>query len=327
MKVRTFFALSAAVLFLAACGKKKEAPQARKVKVERGMLLVSTNSNGTVAPLNEVKILPPVSGRIERVLSAEGAYVKKGEVMAWMSSVERAALLDGARVSGEEELAKWEQTYKPTSVLAPVAGTVIARNVVSGQTVNSGEALFTLSDRLIIMADVDEADLGKVKQGMPAKIGVDAYPGRDFKARISLISQSSVRVNNVITYKVRLEPDEVPAFLRSGMTANVRFIELEKNGVLLLPLDSVQGQSGESSFKVISGKTTETRKAQLGADDGLNVDVLKGLNEGEEIEVSALDLPEQKTGGIFGQPQKPQRTTPAGGGRRGGGSGGGGRRN
>jgi macrolide-specific efflux system membrane fusion protein len=318
MKVWMIAALGLGIAFLGGCGKDKKAPEIRKVKVERGDLILSTNANGSVAPLNEVRILPPVAGRIEQIVAMEGSYVKRGQTLAWMSSIERAALLDGARSGGEEELAKWEQTYKPTAVLAPVAGTVIARNVVSGQTVNSGETLFTISDRLIVLAEVDEADLGKIRQGMAAKVGVDAYPGQEFRAKVSLISQSSVRVNNVITYKVRLEPEKVPPYLRSGMTTNVKFIELEKHKVLVLPLDAVQGQAGEARLNVIGPKGPEARSVVLGEDDGTNVEVIKGLAEGDEIEVSTLNLPEQSKGGIFGQPQRPARQTPRGGARRSG---------
>ena len=119
-----------------------------EVVIKRGRLEVTILSTGVVQPENRVEIKPPIAGRVERVLTSEGSRVRKGQVLAWMSSTERAALLDAASSKGPDELKQWEEMYRPTPLLAPINGTIIQRNVESGQTFTTQEAVFVMSDRL-----------------------------------------------------------------------------------------------------------------------------------------------------------------------------------
>src|SRR3989339_238898 len=81
------------------CAKKEKEPL-ETVKVTIGAISASIPSTGTVMPRNRVEIKPPVAGRIEDVLVNEGTHVRKGQIIAWISSNERAALLDAARTKG-----------------------------------------------------------------------------------------------------------------------------------------------------------------------------------------------------------------------------------
>src|SRR6185436_13241208 len=99
-----------------------------------------------------------------------GDWVKKGQILAWLSSSERAALLDAARARGPEEVKKWEELYKPTPMLAPIAGTLIARNFEPGQGVNASDGVLVLSDRLIVRANVDETDIAQLRVGQAARL-------------------------------------------------------------------------------------------------------------------------------------------------------------
>src|SRR3989304_9636454 len=78
----------------------------------RGNIEVFITTPGTVQPQNRLEMKPPISGRIEDILVREGDHVKKGNIVAWMSSTERAALLDAARSRGGETLRQWEEGYK-----------------------------------------------------------------------------------------------------------------------------------------------------------------------------------------------------------------------
>ena len=96
LTVRGVIGLAAASLILCAapgCGKRAgDLEVVRKVKAARGDLRVTISSTGEVKPQNRVEIKPPVTGRVEEVLVKEGQTVTQGEVLAWMSSTERAAL-------------------------------------------------------------------------------------------------------------------------------------------------------------------------------------------------------------------------------------------
>ena len=197
-------------------------------------------ATGEVVPLNRVEIQPPIAGRIEKLLADEGDRVVEGQVLAWMSSSDRAAILDAAKAQGPDEVKRWEDTYKPTPVVAPLSGTVILRNVVVGQTVTAGTVLYAVSDKLIVMTHVDEVDIGRIHTGMPVRITLDAFPGRTVGGKVFNILYEGKNVSNVITYDVRVAPDTVPPFFRSQMTANVRLIISQKNSVVLLPSDAVR---------------------------------------------------------------------------------------
>src|SRR4051812_1696131 len=107
------------------------------VTATQGSIEDTVEATGTVQPLNRVEIKPPIPGRIEKLLVDEGDKVKAGQILAWMSSSDRAAILDAARAQGTDVMRKWEDTYKPTPIVAPLSGSIILRNVVVGQTVEA----------------------------------------------------------------------------------------------------------------------------------------------------------------------------------------------
>ena len=97
----------------------------QEISPTMGSIRVIVSTTGTVLPKNRLEVKPPVNGRIESILVAEGEGVKKGQTLAWMSSTERAALLDAAEAQGEEALKYWQDVYKPIALLSPIDGEVI----------------------------------------------------------------------------------------------------------------------------------------------------------------------------------------------------------
>ncbi len=257
----------------------------REISPVYGNIRIFISTAGTVQPQNRLEIKPPVNGRIEKILVKEGDKVKTGQTLAWMSSMERAVLLDAARAQGEETLKYWQEAYKPTPLIAPIDGEVIVRSVEPGQTVASGDAVIVLSDRLIVKAQVDETDIGKVKPSQTAIIGLDAYPQIKVKARVDHISYESRIVNNVITYEVDILPERVPEVFRSGMSANVDITERSRKNVLLIPLDAAK-KEGEENFVLLSrgkGKQPVKRKVELGMFDERNVEIISGVEAADKI--------------------------------------------
>ena len=210
------------------------------VTVTRGDLAKTVEASGNVAPQNRVDLHPPFAGRLENVLVHEGEWVKKGQVLAWLSSQERASLLDAARAQGPDELKKWEDLYKPTPMLSPISGTIIASIYEPGQGVASTDAVITVSDRLIVKAAVDETDIAQVKVGQAAKLTLDAYPAQPFDGKAVQIAYDAVIVSNVTNYTVEVAADKIPAFMRSGMTATVDFYTEKHPDVLMIPNEAIQ---------------------------------------------------------------------------------------
>jgi len=256
--------------------------------VKRGNIEVSSQSTASVRPQNRLQIKPPLAGRIEEVRAKEGDAVKAGQTIAVMSSSDRAAVLDAARARGGDALARWMDVYKATPVMAPLDGTIIARNIEPGQAVSAADDLFVLSDVLIIEAQVDETDLGSVATGQSCRIVIDAYPDRPFSGRVSHIAFEAKTVQNVTVYAVEIMPDEIPPFMRSGMTAHVTFLAKSAQGVLCIPVEAVQGDGLNKSVNVGDPEKNAPVAIKTGLSDGRMIEVQTGLAEGDVVLVPRI---------------------------------------
>lgn len=270
--------------------------------VGRGDLEISVRATGTLQPENRLTVKPQIAGRIDEILTQEGQRVRAGQVLAWMSSNDRAALIDMARSAGAAEQKQWEEIYKPSPVIAPLGGVVISKQVERGQTVGTGDTVFVISDRLIVLAQVDETDLGKISLGQPVEIRVDAYSDQVVTGKVIRIAYESKQVNNVTIYEIRILPDQVPSFMRSGMTTSVKFIQDMKKSVLTAPISFLKpAKSDKNITQAASGLikpgsqvialvktsdpklTPEERTISIGATNGKSAEVLSGLEEGAII--------------------------------------------
>ena len=319
--MKKVYLASAGLLLLAAAGGLSaysrraggaEGPAYARVPAARTALSLTILSTGVVKPENKLEIKPPIAGRVERVLVQQGDKVRKGQTLAWMSSTERAAMLDAATARGPEELKKWEDLYRPTPILAPINGTIIQRNVESGQTFTTNDAVLVMSDRLLVKAQVDETDLARIRPGQRAEIVLDAYAGETIAGVVGLIAFDATTVNNVTTYTVDVRPAKAaPEFMRSGMTANVTFLTDERNDVLTVPAEAVRVEQGRMLVRVPGeGGQPADRPVKVGASDGKRTEITDGLNEGEEVLVTAYaGLGDRKQGGasIFGGPPGPRK--------------------
>lgn len=252
-------------------------------KVDHGDIAISILSTGTVKPKNRLEIKAPVAGRIEQVLIKEGSVVRKGQILAWMSSTERAALLDAARAKGEEEYKKWSELYLSTPVLAPITGTIILKSVEPGQTFTNSDAIFTMSDVLTVQALVDETDIAQIKLNSSASIILDAYPKFPITAHVDKLAFDSTTTNNVTTYAIEVKPDKTPDFMRSGMTANVTFAVQSKKNILIIPSEALRVVDGKSIVLKKGDKGPVEVAITTGISDGKQTEVLEGLTENDSI--------------------------------------------
>lgn len=272
--------------------RKNQAPKITytEYKVSKGNITITILATGTVQPKNRLEIKAPVAGRIDQVLIKEGSKVKKGQILAWMSSTERAAMLDAARAKGADEYKKWSELYLPTPVLAPINGTIILKSVEPGQTFTNADAIFTMSDHLTVQALVDETDIAQIKLQSSANIVLDAYPKSPIKARVDQLAFDATTTNNVTTYAIDVKPETTPEFMRSGMTANVTFSVKEKAGILLIPSEALKVVEGKSIVLKKGEPTPLEVTISTGLSDGKNTEVLDGLKENDIILIQDYSL-------------------------------------
>ena len=185
-------------------------------------------------------------GRLRHVAKLSGGKVPAPtELETAEATVERAIADEASAWAAVEEaratLRSNETDLTKASIRSPIDGVVLERQVEPGQTVAASlqaPVLFTLAENLAQMelqVDVDEADVGQVREGQSATFTVDAYPNRSYPARIGLVRFGAETVNNVVTYKTILNVNNDDLSLRPGMTATAEIVTTERENVLLVP--------------------------------------------------------------------------------------------
>lgn len=199
--------------------------------------------------------------------------------------------------SSQIELALRQRQLTYTKVYAPIDGVVADRKVQIGQIISSGvtnvgggTTVMLLSDlsRVFILASVDESNIGFVKLGQPATVTVDAYPQMTFEGSVNRIATTGVSVQNVVKFEVRIEVlSENKALLKPEMTANVWILAADKPDALLVPLYSILREADGSYVEPMGpdGLPGERRLVQTGVTDGVQTEILAGLQEGDTVVV------------------------------------------
>ena len=219
------------------------------------------------------------------------------------------AQISSAQSQVKQMSAALEQTsvdLEHTKILAPVDGTVIARQMDVGQTVAASfqaPTIFEIAQDLTKMqvdTNVDEADIGKVKTGQPVKFTVDAYPGRTFQGEVTQIRHAPINVQNVVTYDVVVAVPNPDLKLFPGMTANVKVLVDQASNVLQIPNGALRYRPSEALLTNNSevhaagrGNRQQTVVWVLGADGKPRaVPVQTGISDGAYTAVRSGDLHE-----------------------------------
>jgi membrane fusion protein, macrolide-specific efflux system len=251
-----------------------------EIRPSIGDINLAVSTTGVIKPQNRLQVKPSISGRIEAILVKEGDLVKQGDVLVWMSSTDRAALVDAAKSQGDEAVKYWEEVYKKTPLISPIDGEVIVRPIEPGQTVTTADAVLVLSDRLIVSAQFDETDIGTISTGQKTLITLDAYPDIVIMGKVDRIAYESELVNNVTIYNVDVLPEKIPEFFRSGMSTNVEVIQKERKNILIVPVSAVDyDKTGAFIMVKDPSKNRMSKKSvETGLNDGTNVEIVSGLS-------------------------------------------------
>jgi macrolide-specific efflux system membrane fusion protein len=254
-------------------------------KVEQKTLCRTIDSTGQVSPDNRLEVKSPVSGRIEQLLIQEGDRVKKDQIIAWISSTERATMLDTARAKSEADLKYWEEMYKASPLVAPMSGTVIARSFEPGQTISSSDSVVVIADRLIVVGQADETDIGSIFTGQRVSVQLDAYPDSLFEGSVRNIAYDSKLVSNVTMYEVDVLPLNLPPVARSGMTATLTFLVEEHAEVPAVPTAAISYHNGKAfvTLPATDGNEPETRPVKTGLSENSFTEIIRGLKVGDDV--------------------------------------------
>lgn len=246
----------------------------------------------------EIDILRSEVSAAER--SLRNAEVRVTELQNLPRTVElrkQDVILNQTEVKRAEiEMENAQQRLMETKIYAPMDGVITSRPVQTGQIIASGisnvgggTTLMTLSDvsRLFINANVDESDIGKIKEGQKTVITADAYPGRRFTGRVVRVAAMGVNTSNVVTFEVKIEVDPTGLdLLKPEMTANVDIQADRRENIIVLPNEVIQFGRDAYFVTVADGDNATSgtrREIKPGITDGLNTEVAEGLEEGETV--------------------------------------------
>ena len=206
--------------------------------------------------------------------------------------------------SARESVQKAQTNLGYATITSPIDGVVLSKSVEEGQTVaasfNTPE-LFNIAQDLTdmrVIANIDEADIGGVKEGQRVTFTVDAFPDDKFEGTVTQVRQEATTTSNVVTYEVVIGAPNKDLKLKPGLTANVTIYTLEKNDVLAVPSKALRFMPNEALLKkgeqiedvdapqkvwTMEGNTFKAHKVETGITNGMLTEIVSGISEGTEV--------------------------------------------
>ena len=277
--------------------------------VKKGQIIAELDKTNLISELNTAKAnLSSAQSSLNYESANYKRYAtlfKKGLVSA--DEYESAKLnFEKAKdqVAQSREMVQKAQTNLSYAIItSPIDGVVISKSVEEGQTVAASYAtpeLFTIAKDLKdmqVVANVDEADIGDVKEGERVSFTVDAYPNDTFEGVVKQVRQEATTTNNVVTYEVVISAPNSELKLKPGLTANVTIYTAERQNVLCVSTkalrftptqDLIKGCKivdckGKNKVWTREGNTFKAHAVQIGMSDGIHTEILSGVNKGLEI--------------------------------------------
>jgi HlyD family secretion protein len=269
------------------------------------------------------------SGELKRLEKLSGGLVTESELGAVrlasrlaeekVKQADAALALVAGRREADEKLAAAEvqqarvavedakERLADTELRAPIKGILLKKLVEEGQIVASGISATTGGTSIAVVADVsqlyveanvDETDIAKIKKGQLAEVSLQSGSHEKFKGGVSLILPKGEIDSNVIVFKVRVAIDgQIFGKAYAGMTASVSVRVDERKNTLLVPSEAVKIENGKSVVYLPNGDGSKSTPVKTGLDNGIKTEILSGLDEGSDVYVTHVTIPEPTKGG------------------------------
>ena len=277
--------------------------------VKKGQVIAELDRTNLISELNTTKAnLNSAQSSLNYQLSNYNRYktlYEKGLVSADEYESARLSYQQASQqvATAKENVRKAQTNLGYATITSPIDGIVLSKSVEEGQTVAasfSTPELFTIAQDLTnmqVVADIDEADIGDVKEGERVSFTVDAYPDDTFTGAVKQVRQQATTTNNVVTYEVVISAPNKDLKLKPGLTASVTIFTAERQGVLSVPSKALRftptketvGKmkiidcNGKAKVWTIDGMNIRAIPVNTGMTDGIHTQITKGLQEGQEI--------------------------------------------
>lgn len=177
-------------------------------------------------------------------------------------------------------------------IRSPAEGTVLEVKAQTGELITSGTAtvgggtvLMTIADlsQMIVKAKINEVNIGRVTEGQPVEVRLDALPGKMFEGVVAAIAPRGEKTDSIVTYQVKIQIDNQEQQLRPLMTANVDILTDVLSDVIALPLEALRSDNGDDIVYVIVDGGRQPRKVRVGLRTESQAVIVHGLQEGETV--------------------------------------------
>jgi HlyD family secretion protein len=278
--------------------------------VKKGQVIAELDRTNLISELNTTKAnLSSAQSSLNYQLSNYNRYKElynKGLVSADEYESARLQYLQAKEQvnTSKESVQKAQTNLGYATITSPIDGVILSKSVEEGQTVaasfNTPE-LFVIAQDLTdmrVIADIDEADIGGVKEGQRVSFTVDAFPDDQFEGRVTQVRQQATTESNVVTYEVVISAPNNDLKLKPGLTANVTIFTLEKNDVLAVPSkalrfhpneallqkgETIEDCEGDHKLWTKEGTVFKAHKVEVGTSNGIMTEITGGMKVGTEI--------------------------------------------
>ena len=278
--------------------------------VKKGQVIAELDRTNLMSELNTAKAnLSSAQSSLNYQLSNYNRYKElhdKGLVSADEFESARLQYLQAKEQvnTSKESLQRAQTNLGYATITSPIDGIILSKSVEEGQTVaasfNTPE-LFVIAQDLTnmrVIADIDEADIGGVKEGQRVSFTVDAFPDDHFEGQVTQVRQQATTESNVVTYEVVISAPNNDLKLKPGLTANVTIYTLEKNDVLAVPAKALRFQPNEAFLQkgetiedcegdhklwTKEGSVFKAHKVEIGTTNGMMTEIISGIKEGTEV--------------------------------------------
>ena len=209
------------------------------------------------------------------------------QVAALRSGAQRVVAADATVMQAEAALALAETHLDYCEVKAPVAATVLQKEVEVGDVLQAGTPILELAadGRAELVAQLDERNLSQVRVGQTALASAEAFPSKRFKGEVSFVAPAVDPQRG--TVEVRLRIQDAPSYLRADMTVSIDIEVAQRDNALAVPAIAVRDLAREPYVFIVNNGYARRREVEIGIQDGMHVEIRKGLQENDQVIVTA----------------------------------------
>lgn len=272
------------------------------------------NDVGSFEPIEKKSITSKVSGTISRVFVVKGDKVSIGNIIATIESENVDNQVRNADISLREAQLQRDKLYEQLedyTITSPISGTVVRKNKKAGDKLESGNGASSADSNVLAVIydmsslcfqlDVDELDVKKVKLGQEVTVTADAVDGKTYTGIVENVSiNGTIGTNGVTTYPVKVRIQDFDDQLLPGMNIEAVITVNESENALVVPITAVnrgntvyvKGEKESENDRAPEG--FKTVQVETGISNGVFVEVLRGLNEGDTVYVTPSAGSEQQ---------------------------------